>query len=101
VGGRYLPPRFLPAKEDSRAGEKLITSDVALSERITIDPEQCGGKPCIRGYRMRVADVLDLLSAGASWEEILADYEFLEREDIQACLDYASARAKHAVVKVS
>jgi uncharacterized protein (DUF433 family) len=70
-------------------------------DRITFNPKQCGGRPCIRGYRMRVSDVLELLSAGASWEEILTDYAFLEREDIQACLDYAAARTKHTVLKVS
>ncbi len=74
---------------------------MAYSERITVNPEQCGGKPCVRGYRMRVSDVLELLSAGASWDEILADYDFLQREDIQACLDYAAARASHSVVKLS
>jgi uncharacterized protein (DUF433 family) len=50
---------------------------------------------------MRVSDVLELLSAGASWEEILSDYDFLERDDIQACLDYAAARSKHAVLKLT
>ena len=74
---------------------------MAYQDRITSNPNQCGGKPCIRGYRMRVSDVLDLLSAGASWEEILADYDFLERDDIQACLDYAAARSRHSVLKVS
>ena len=74
---------------------------MAYQDRITFDPNQCGGKPCIRGYRMRVSDVLELLSAGASWDEILEDYDFLEREDIQACLDYAAARSKHTVLKVS
>jgi len=74
---------------------------MAYQDRITSNPNQCGGKPCIRGYRMRVADVLELLSAGASWEEILTDYEFLEKDDIQACLDYAAARSSHSVLKVS
>jgi uncharacterized protein (DUF433 family) len=53
-------------------------------DRITIEPGKCGGRPCIRGYRLRVKDVLELLASGASWEEILEDYPFLEREDIQA-----------------
>lgn len=55
-----------------------------LSSRITVEPGKCGGKPCIRGLRMRVRDVLDLLAAGASEEEILRDYPFLERNDIRA-----------------
>lgn len=59
-------------------------------ERITIDPNQCGGQPCIRGLRFRVADLLELLAAGASREEILADYKFLEPADIQGALLYAA-----------
>jgi uncharacterized protein (DUF433 family) len=54
--------------------------------RITFNPEQCGGRPCIRGMRIRVKDVLDLLAAGASEDEILQDYPDLEAEDIKACL---------------
>ena len=69
--------------------------------RITIDPGKRGGRPCIRGYRLRVKDVLELLAHGASWDEILEDYSFLEREDIQACLDFAAAQSDHALIKVS
>ena len=61
-----------------------------LLNRITIEPGKCGGNPCIRGKRMRVSDVLDLLAAGASFEEILRDYAFLERDDIVAALTYAA-----------
>ena len=53
-------------------------------ERITMTPDVCGGRPCIRGLRIRVKDVLDLLAAGATREEILADYPYLEAEDITA-----------------
>ena len=69
-----------------------------LLERITIEPGKCGGKPCIRGQRMRVKDVLELLSADASFEEILADYPFLERDDILACIEFAARQADHVVV---
>jgi uncharacterized protein (DUF433 family) len=69
-------------------------------ERITFNPEQCGGRPCIRGMRIRVKDVLDLLAAGASADEILQDYPDLEAEDIKACLQYAAAQANHAVLRV-
>ncbi len=69
-----------------------------VSDRITIDANQCGGRPCIRGLRFRVADLLELLAAGASHEEILADYSFLEPADIQASLLYAARLADHAVV---
>ncbi len=61
-------------------------------ERITINPEQCGGRPCIRGMRIRVKDVLDMLAGGATADEILADYPDLEAEDIRACLAYAASR---------
>jgi uncharacterized protein (DUF433 family) len=57
--------------------------------RITVNPEQCGGRPCLRGLRIRVTDVLDLLAAGASREEILEDYPYLEAEDVTAALEYA------------
>ena len=60
-----------------------------LSERITMDPEICHGKPTIRGLRYPVETILELLSSGMAIEEILADYEDLEREDILAALDFA------------
>jgi len=63
-----------------------------LLARITVRPEQCGGRPCIRGMRIRVSDVLSLLGAGAPKSEILEDYPYLEREDIAACLLYAARR---------
>jgi len=69
--------------------------------RITVEENKCGGRPCIRGYRIRVADVLELLSAGASIEEILADYPFLEREDVLAAIEYAAHQADHAILQVS
>ena len=61
-----------------------------LSERITMDPEICHGKPTIRGLRYTVESILELLSSGMAVDEILADYEDLEREDILAALDFAS-----------
>jgi uncharacterized protein (DUF433 family) len=60
--------------------------------RVTVDPDQCGGRPCIRGLRIRVKDVLDLLAAGASRDEIVADYPLLEPEDIQPRLNMPRAR---------
>jgi uncharacterized protein (DUF433 family) len=71
------------------------------SRRITVDPGLCGGRPCIRGLRVRVSDVLDMLAAGASREEILADYPYLENDDISAALAYASRLADHAVVRAA
>jgi uncharacterized protein (DUF433 family) len=70
-------------------------------ERISFNPEQCGGRPCIRGMRIRVKDVLDLLATGVSQNEILEDYPDLEADDIQACLQYAAAQADHAVLRVA
>ena len=67
--------------------------------RITIDGAQCGGRPCIRGMRIRVTDILELLSAGASIEEILEDYPGLEREDVLASVEYAARPTDHAVLR--
>ncbi len=61
-----------------------------LAKRITIDPEICHGKPCIRGLRYPVEMILELLTAGMTTQEILADYEDLEHEDILAALAYAT-----------
>ena len=70
-------------------------------ERITIEEGKCGGRPCIRGHRLRVTDVLQLLAAGASHAEILADYPFLEDEDIFAAIDYAAHQADHTILLAS
>jgi len=67
----------------------------SLLDRITLNPNQCGGRPCIRGMRIRVTDVLDQLAAGQSQAEILEDYPYLEPEDISACLAYAARRLDH------
>ncbi len=69
-----------------------------LSERITVDPGQCGGRPCVRGMRIRVTDVLDLYSAGLSAQEILEELPDLEEADLKACLKYASKHIDHPVV---
>lgn len=69
-----------------------------LLDRITSNPRQCGGRPCIRGMRIRVKDVIDMLAGGATTSEILKDYPYLEPEDIQASLAYAAAQIDHAVV---
>lgn len=63
------------------------------SERITINAEVCGGHPTIRGLRVRVKDVLDLLAGGATPDEILADYPYLELDDISAVLEFAARNA--------
>jgi uncharacterized protein (DUF433 family) len=68
-----------------------------LLSRITIRPEQCHGRPCIRGMRIRVVDVLEMLACGAPESEILADFPDLEPEDIRACLEYAAQYFDHPV----
>ena len=65
--------------------------------RITVNPHQCGGRPCIRGLRIRVKDILDLLAAGVSREEILQDYPYLEPDDITAALEFAARQADHPI----
>ncbi len=67
-------------------------------ERITVEPGKCGGRPCIRSTRFRVMDLLEMLAAGASHEEILRDYAFLEPGDIQAGLLYSARQADHVVL---
>ena len=69
-----------------------------LAERITVDPEQCGGRPCVRGMRIRVTDVLDLLARGLSPEQVLRELPDLELEDIHACLRFASRRVDHPII---
>ena len=71
------------------------------THRITVDPNQCGGRPCLRNLRIRVKDVLDLLAAGASHEEILRDYPLLEAGDISAVLEYAARQSDHPVLRVA
>ena len=82
--------------------EHTNTSINMLSDRITIDPDICHGKPCIRGLRYPVELLLELLSAGMTIEDILADYEDLERADILAALAFAARLSQikrvHAVV---
>ena len=64
-------------------------------DRITVNPDICGGRPCVRGLRIRVKDVLDLLAAGG----ILADYQYLENEDITAVLEFAARQNDHPVLR--
>ena len=66
--------------------------------RITFNPDQCGGRPCIRGMRIRVTDVLDLLASDLSFEEILDEMPDLEVEDIVACLQFATRKIDYPVI---
>lgn len=69
-----------------------------LVDRITANPAQCGGRPCIRGMRIRVIDVLDLLAAGLTQQQVLEELSDLEAEDISACLRFASSRFTHPIL---
>jgi uncharacterized protein (DUF433 family) len=69
-----------------------------LIDRITVDPDQCGGRPCVRGLRIRVSDVLDLLANGLTPDQIIQELPDLEIADVQACLRYASRRIGHPVL---
>lgn len=66
-----------------------------LLKRITMDPSICGGRPCVRGMRIRVSDVLDLLAAGLSPQQVVDELPDLEPADVHACLVYASRRLNH------
>ncbi len=76
--------------------EVILVAD--LADRITVDPDQCGGRPCIRSMRIRVSDVLDLLANGLTVEQVLEELPDLEAEDVRACLRFASRRLNHPVV---
>jgi uncharacterized protein (DUF433 family) len=67
--------------------------------RITVDPEVFGGRPCIRGLRVRVKDILDMLAGGASQAEILEDFPYLEADDISAAIEYAARHVDHPVIR--
>ena len=69
-----------------------------LHDRITVDPERCGGRPCIRGMRIRVGDVLDFLANGLGVEEIIEELPDLEVADVRACLHFASLRLGHPIL---
>jgi uncharacterized protein (DUF433 family) len=84
--------------DNSRRRDSLGTKMKHL-DRITVNPNQCGGRPCIRGMRIRVKDVLDLLAANVPEAEILADFPYLEPEDIRAVLEFASLQSDHPVLQ--
>ena len=109
----HPPPRLLPqiiGREKSGLIHTLSCELVApgvleypvamkLLERITVEPGKCGGRPCIRGLRIRVTDVLGMLAEGVPHEEILRDFPYLEPDDIKAALAYAARQADHAVLQ--
>lgn len=76
----------------------MESTEVTLLARITQDPGVCGGRPCVRGLRIRVSDVLELLAEGLSSSQIIQDFPDLEPDDIRACLLFAARRTAHAQV---
>jgi uncharacterized protein (DUF433 family) len=94
---------ILSVSAGERKGLELNSKNMNLERlgRITVEEGKCGSRPCIRGQRIRVTDILELLGAGDSFEEILSDYPFLEREDILAALDYAAYQTDHVVLRTS
>ena len=73
---------------------------LTIDDRITIDPHQCGGRPCISGVRVRVTDVLELLAAGLTSADIISEMPYLELADVEACLRFARRRIDHPVITV-
>jgi uncharacterized protein (DUF433 family) len=82
----------IPEFQDGAGKMKLL-------ERITVESDKCGGRPCIRRMRIRVTDILGMMAEGVSHEEILRDFPYLEADDIKATLAYAARQADHAVLQ--
>ena len=78
-----------------------LSMDSNLLNRIPFNLAQCAGRPCIRGMRIRVMDILELMAAGADRKEILADYPYLESDDITAALLYATRQSDHPVLQAA
>lgn len=88
-----FPPHFLSVQNPHDPGMQY--------SRITSEPSICGGRPCVRDTRIRVADVLSLLAHGADTQEILTDYPLLETEDISACLLHAAEQSEGVLLRAS
>lgn len=77
----------------------MTTND--LLSRISSDPAICGGRPCIKGTRMRVADIVEAIAHGASQMELLSDFDYLTADDIAAALLYAARATEHRIVRTA
>jgi uncharacterized protein (DUF433 family)/antitoxin (DNA-binding transcriptional repressor) of toxin-antitoxin stability system len=98
----FEPWTLEPAQKGLAEEERVYAgSSMESSNRITVDPAVCGGRPCIRGMRIRVSDVIGMMAAGMERKEILADYPYLESADIDAALAYAAGSAGHRVIRTS
>ena len=93
-----------PGHDDPVAARRLDARPPpphSISMRIVIDPNVCGGRPIVSGTRMRVSDVLDALASSVAIEELLADFPYLTREDVHACLAYGARAVDHTVVQAA
>jgi uncharacterized protein (DUF433 family) len=81
----------------------MLNSNVVMDYRkfITIEPGKRGGKPCVRGLRITVGDVLGWIAAGMSWQKIVDDFPDLTEQDIRACLAYAADREQHTMIALT
>ena len=86
------------AYPDAEERRLLYVALTRARRRITVNPDQCGGRPCVRGLRIRVIDVLDLLATGLGAQPVVAELPDLELEDVAACLRFASRRLDHPVL---
>jgi uncharacterized protein (DUF433 family) len=98
IAGEGLPLPPTAGARRIRLDERARSTMSGAMNRITVNPEQCGGRPCIRGMRIRVTDVLDLLAAGLAQDEVLEELPDLEPEDIIAALQYASRQLDHPIL---
>ena len=76
-------------------------SQAIWKQIVTVEPGKCGGKPCVRGMRIRVIDVLGMMAAGMTNDEILADFPSLSKDDIRACIEYSIVNLEHPVIHVA
>ena len=79
--------------------DQFFSMNPSYLDRITTSPNQCGGRPCIRGMRIRVKDVLEMLGAGMSEQAILEEFPYLEKEDIRAALQFAASMSDSLVLR--
>ena len=95
-GGLRITPRLNPP-----ATVLVFHPVMDYRKSITVEPGKRGGKPCVRGLRITVGDVLGWVAAGMSWREILDDYPDLTKQDIRACLAYAADREQHTMIALT
>ena len=77
------------------------SSHAELSSRITIDPDICGGRPCIRGMRVRVSDLIEMLADNVSFEQIVSDFPYLQTDDLKAALRFAASAIDHRIIQAA